>query len=305
MSTTLDIEGLGVFQVFTGAAPVGFLLGERSSSPIANVVSPYSAGGGGEARQAAHLRHVGASTPNAIWPSSSSRRRSPARCCRWRARRSEIEAEVSSSASRGPPAVVTEGDGLQSQQFLEGQQFVQTDARHQPGNSGGPIVDEGKNIVAVTPASSARRTWWASASPPATCAPSVEGFYAQTAAFGVSCRLRHAAGTAERYAMAAARISRLGAGEPLQSARGSPVVAFVEQGLAKAGVDRCSRATARRTGRSTPAARPSRYGAGLLGAPLLSYAAGAGRELKLEGLFRYIALRRLCAVFFRTCPSFD
>jgi hypothetical protein len=50
----------------------------------------------------------------------------------------------------GMPFTVTEGIVSSARQFLEGQFFIQTDAAVNPGNSGGPLVNERGEVVGVT-----------------------------------------------------------------------------------------------------------------------------------------------------------
>ena len=50
----------------------------------------------------------------------------------------------------GMPFTVTEGTVSAPKQLMDGQYYIQTDAAVNPGNSGGPIINEKDEIVGIT-----------------------------------------------------------------------------------------------------------------------------------------------------------
>ncbi|HEU4536832.1 MAG TPA: S1C family serine protease, partial [Polyangiaceae bacterium] len=242
MSATLDIEGLGVFQVFTGEGTgSGFLVDDRLLLTNCHVVSPF--------QKVAVERRDRQRVPGVV------RRLNPKRDLAIVELASPLEGEVLALSAEddlrskqalhivgfpiGLPLSVTEGVVSHPRQRFDGQLFVQTDAAINPGNSGGPMLDEGKNVVAVTTCKLSAADNVGFGIPAADVREFVAGFRDQSAAFGVICpacdRLLE---SAERYCD--------GCGTDLEDLEleghfhpppEHPVVAFVEGGLAKADVD--------------------------------------------------------------------
>ena len=50
----------------------------------------------------------------------------------------------------GMPFTITEGSVSSPKQLMDGKYYIQTDAAVNPGNSGGPILDEDNRVVGVT-----------------------------------------------------------------------------------------------------------------------------------------------------------
>jgi len=242
MSTTLDIEGLGVFQVFTGGGTgSGFLIDDRLLVTNCHVVSPY--------------QRVAIEKRDKQRVSGTVRRISPKRDLAIVELSAPLTGELLSLAPGddlkpkqevyiigfpvGLPLSVTEGVISNPRQQLDGQHFVQTDAAINPGNSGGPILDEQKNIVAVTTCKLTSADMVGFGIPATDLRTFIEGFRAQTAAFGVSCPSCDALlETAERYCdSCGSDLAYLELESLFNPSEDHPVVAFVEAGLAKANVD--------------------------------------------------------------------
>jgi S1-C subfamily serine protease len=85
----------------------------------------------------------------------------------------------------GLPLSVTEGIVSHPKQMVDGQHFVQTDAAIHPGNSGGPILNEQRHLVAVTTCKLSSADLVGFGLPGAEVRQFIEGFRSQTAAFGI------------------------------------------------------------------------------------------------------------------------
>jgi serine protease Do len=242
MSATLDIDGLGVFQVFTGdGTGSGFLIDDRLLLTNCHVVSPF--------QKVAVERRDRKRVVGVV------RRLNPKRDLAIVELSAPFGGEVLALSAEddlrpkqalhivgfpiGLPLSVTEGVVSHPRQQFEGQLFVQTDAAINPGNSGGPMLDEQKNVVAVTTCKLSAADNVGFGIPAADVRDFVAGFREQSAPFGVICPACDVLlESAERYCN--------GCGTDLEDLEleghfhpppEHPVVAFVEGGLAKADVD--------------------------------------------------------------------
>jgi hypothetical protein len=153
MTETLDIERFGVFQVFTGGGTgSGFLIKDNLLVTNCHVVAGF--------------RTVGVERRDKRRILGTVRRLNPKRDLAIVELASPLDGEILALAARGElsanqllhivgfpvglPLSVTEGVVSNPKQLFDGQEYVQTDAAVNPGNSGGPMLDEHKNIVAVT-----------------------------------------------------------------------------------------------------------------------------------------------------------
>ena len=242
MSATFDLEGLGVFQVFTGGGTgSGFLLDERFLLTNCHVVAGYRTLAVerrdrrrvvGTVRRLHPKRdlavvELGAPLGGEVLPLGPDDELRP----------KQLVHIVGFPV--GLPLSVTEGVVSNPKQFLEGQAFVQTDAAINPGNSGGPILDERKHVVAVTTCKLASADMVGFGIPGPDVRHFVEGFREQTAAFGVVCPSCDALlESATRYCEACGTdLDDLDLGSYFEPAERHPIVTFVEAALAKADYD--------------------------------------------------------------------
>jgi serine protease Do len=243
MSTTMDIESLGVFQVFTGGGTgSGFLLDEKLLVTNCHVVAPY--------------RRVAVERRDKTRIVGTVRRVHPKRDLAIVELSAPLVGQVLPLSATddlqanqqvhivgfpvGLPLSVTEGVVSNPKQQFDGDHYVQTDAAINPGNSGGPILDERKNIIAVTTCKIASADNVGFGIPAADVRAFVEGFRAQGEAFGVVCP------SCDVLLVSADRYCN-GCGSDLEglelethfdeSPDEHPVVAFVEGALGKANVD--------------------------------------------------------------------
>ena len=242
MSTTLDIESLGVFQVFTGGGTgSGFLIDNRLLVTNCHVVAPFQKVAiekRDKQRIAGTVRRIHPKRDLAIVELSV-----------------PLDGELLSVAQGddlgtkqtvhivgfpvGLPLSVTEGVISNPKQQLDGQHFVQTDAAINPGNSGGPILDERKQIVAVTTCKLSSADMVGFGIPASDVRQFVEAFRAQTAPFGVVCpSCDDLLVSAERYCSSCGSdLESLELETLFDPQPDHPIVAFVENGLAKANID--------------------------------------------------------------------
>lgn len=242
MSATLDLDKLGVFQVFTGGGTgSGFLIEDRLLVTNCHVVAPY--------------QQVAVEKRDKQRIIGTVRRISPKRDLALVELSAPLDGEVLSISQTddllpkqavhivgfpvGLPLSVTEGIISHPKQQVDGQHFVQTDAAINPGNSGGPIVDERKNIVAVTTCKLSSADMVGFGIPAADVRAFVESFRAQKAKFGVSCpSCDDLLESAERYCNSCGSdLEDLELETVFDPPEQHPIVAFVEGGLAKANVD--------------------------------------------------------------------
>jgi serine protease Do len=242
MNDSIDIEALGVFQVFTGAGTgSGFLVEPNRLITNCHVVAPYRT-------VAIELRD---------------KRRIVGRVKRLDPKRDLALVELAASLAQvvlplgssddlrakqplnivgfpvGLPLSVTEGVVSHPKQLLDGQHYVQTDAAINPGNSGGPMLDEQRRVVAVTTCKLSSADMVGFGIPVADVHRFVADFRAQTAEFGVVCpscdMLAEAAG---RYCDGCGSdLEELGLESYFEAPEEHPVVAFVETALRRADVD--------------------------------------------------------------------
>ncbi len=245
MSNPSEIEKLAVFQVFTGSGTgSGFLIAKNLLVTNCHVVEPY--------------RTVAVELRDKRRIVGTVRRIHPKRDLaivdigeHGADLSEEILAVVASDALQskdavnivgfpvGLPLSLTEGIISHPNQLLDEQQYVQTDAAINPGNSGGPILNSSKQVIAVTTCKLTSAENVGFGIPGSDVRAFIDGFTAQTAAFGVICPSCDALlESANRYCD--------GCGSDLESRELAPyfeapeehpVVAFVEGGLAKAHIN--------------------------------------------------------------------
>nr|HEX4315895.1 serine protease [Kofleriaceae bacterium] len=242
MSKTLDIEKLGVFQVFTGGGTgSGFLVDAKTLVTNCHVVAPY--------------RTVAVEQRDKVRVSGAVRRIHPRRDLAivelsrpFDGDLLAIHAGEDLAAKAavdivgfpvGLPLSVTQGVVSNPRQLLDGQHFVQTDAAINPGNSGGPILDEERRVIAVTTCKLRSADMVGFGIPGADVARFVEAYRAQTEAFGVTCPACEALlENADRYcASCGSDLEEHQLEAYFNPEEPHPIVSFVERGLANAKVD--------------------------------------------------------------------
>ena len=240
MSTLVDLEALGVFQIFTGGGTgSGFLFDEGLLLTNAHVVAPY--------------RKVAVERRDRRRVVGTVRRVHPGRDLAIVELATPLEGELLSFADAleakevvhivgfpvGLPLSITEGVVSNPRQQLDGQHFVQTDAAINPGNSGGPMLNASKHVVAVTTCKLSSGDMLGFGIPAPDVRSFIEAFRAQEQAFGIVCP------SCDELLVSAAR-SCDGCGSDLESLElgewfdrddEHPLITFVEHGLAKANVD--------------------------------------------------------------------
>jgi serine protease Do len=240
--SALDIEKLGVFQVFTGGGTgTGFLIDDKLLVTNCHVVAPY--------------RTVGVEKRDKQRIVGTVRRIHPKRDLAIVELSQPLEGERVSIAATadvapkqavhiigfpvGLPLSITEGIVSNPKQLLDGLHYVQTDAAINPGNSGGPMLDESKNLVAVTTCKLTSADMVGFGIPAPDAREFIEGFKKQTAAFGVMCpSCDELLESAERYCNSCGSdLEDLELETYFEPPEPHPVVAFVERGLEKANVD--------------------------------------------------------------------
>jgi serine protease Do len=242
MSTTLDIEKLGVFQVFTGGGTgSGFLLSPRLLLTNCHVVEGYRTlaveqrdkrrivGTVRRLHPKRDLAIVELSTPldGEILPISTADALQPKQMLHI------VGFPV------GLPLSVTEGVVSNPKQMFDGQAFVQTDAAVNPGNSGGPMLDEHKHVVAVTTCKLSSADMVGFGIPGADAQQFVDAFGQQKATFGVQCpSCDDLLESATRYCDSCGTdLEDLELESYFEPAEPHPIVRFVEGALTRAGVD--------------------------------------------------------------------
>jgi serine protease Do len=190
VSETLDIEKLGVYQVFTGGGTgSGFLIAPDLLVTNCHVVAPY--------------RTVGVELRDKRRVVGTVRRIHPHRDLAIVELAQPLEGDILTLAELdaleprqgvnivgfpvGLPLSITEGVVSNPKQLLDGQHFVQTDAAINPGNSGGPILDDQTRIVAVTTCKLTSADNVGFGIPAGDVFAFVKGFREQTVPFGVVC----------------------------------------------------------------------------------------------------------------------
>jgi serine protease Do len=239
---TLDIQKLGVFQIFTGGGTgSGFLLDPKLLLTNCHVVEGY--------------RTLAVEKRDKTRISATVRRLHPKRDLAIVELSQPLDGEILSIGAGaelepkqvlhivgfpvGLPLSVTEGVVSNPKQTFDGQTYVQTDAAVNPGNSGGPMLDESKHVVAVTTCKHSSADMVSFGIPGSDVKEFIDGFRAQTAQFGVQCpscdvllenttRYCDGCGTDLEGLELAAYF------EPEEA---HPIVGFVEGALSKANVD--------------------------------------------------------------------
>ncbi|MFO0549106.1 MAG: S1C family serine protease [Polyangiaceae bacterium] len=239
---SLDIEALGVFQVFTGAGTgSGFLIDETHIVTNCHVVAPYRTVAvelRDKRRIAANVRRIHPRRDLAIielatpldlvvLPFSTNEELKPKQLV------NILGFPV------GLPLSLTEGVVSHPKQLLDGQHYVQTDAAINPGNSGGPMLDDLRRIVAVTTCKLRSADLVGFGIPGDDVRRFVEAFREQRAAFGVECPACEVLiETASRYCDGCGSdLEELELGAYFDPPEAHPVVAFVEGALTKAHID--------------------------------------------------------------------
>jgi serine protease Do len=242
MSTALDIDTLGVFQVFTGGGTgSGFLLDKHLLVTNAHVVAPYRTVAierRDKQRIAGTVRRVHPKRDLAIVELSEALEGEVLAIAPEPALRSKQQVHIVGFPI-GLPLSVTEGVVSNPKQMFDGQPYVQTDAAINPGNSGGPILDEKKNLVAVTTCKITSADMVGFGIPAPDVAEFVAGFRSQTAAFGVICPSCDVLlENATRYCDGCGTdLDDLDLDDYFSPEPDHPIVAFVEGALAKSKVD--------------------------------------------------------------------
>lgn len=239
---TLDIEGLGVFQVFTGGGTgTGFLLTDRLLLTNCHVVEPY--------------RKVAIEKRDRQRVVGTVRRLHPKRDLAIVELAEPLGGEVLALSDNddlkakqalhiigypvGLPLSVTEGVISNPRQQLGDQHFVQTDAAINSGNSGGPILDDQKRVIAVTTCKLTSADMVGFGIPVADVREFVSTFKDQTDEFGVMCPSCDALLLdAERYCNGCgADLEDVGLEQYFDPDTDHPIVRFVEGALVKAKID--------------------------------------------------------------------
>ncbi len=242
MSASVDIEKLGVFQVFTGGGTgSGFLIAPNLLVTNCHVVAPY--------------RTVAVELRDKRRVVGTVRRISPKRDLAVVELSTPLEGEVLTLAPVadlqsnqlvhiigfpvGLPLSITEGVVSNPKQLLDGQHYVQTDAAINPGNSGGPILDEQKRIVAVTTCKLTSADMVGFGIPGADAHLFVEGFRQQGVPFGVNCPACDVLlENADRYcAGCGTDLDDVQLATYFDPPEDHPIVQFVEGALARSNVD--------------------------------------------------------------------
>lgn len=242
MSDDFDIDALGVFQVFTGGGTgSGFLIDPVNLATNCHVVAPYRKVAielrdrrriVGDVRRIHPKRdlaivELAAPLPFEILPLSAG---------------GELRAKQPVSIVGFPvglPLSLTEGVVSHPRQLLDGQHYLQTDAAINPGNSGGPILDDAGQIVGVTTCKLRSADLVGFGIPAEDAHRFVQAYRDQTAAFGVECpACEMLIENARRYCdSCGSDLEELGVLEHFETPDDHPVVAFVENALARASID--------------------------------------------------------------------
>jgi serine protease Do len=237
-----DIEKLGVFQVFTGVGTgSSFLIDARHLVTNCHVVAPY--------------RKVGVELRDKRRVVGTVRRIHPSRDLALVEVDAPLDEQVLALSPAtalhaeqpvrilgfpvGLPLSVTEGVVSNPRQLFGDQHFVQTDAAVNPGNSGGPMLDEATEVVAVTSCKLIGADMVGFGIPGADVRQFIDGFHDQTAPFGVVCPACDVLlESSERYCDGCGSdLEGLDLGVYFEPQIAHPLVAFVERGLAAAGMD--------------------------------------------------------------------
>jgi serine protease Do len=237
-----DAFALGVFQIFTGGGTgSSFLVDPRHLVTNAHVVLPYRrvavelrdrrrvVGTVRRVHPSRDLAIVELDAPLdegvlALGPDAAPRREQSVRILGFPV---------------GLPLSVAEGVVSHPRQILWGQEFVQTDAAVNPGNSGGPMLDEEQRVVAVTTCKLVAADLVGFGIPARDVRRFVDGFRAQEAPFGVVCPSCDALleSSARYCAGCGVDLDPLELGAVFEAQVPHPMVAFVERGLEAAGLD--------------------------------------------------------------------
>ncbi|MBP8806975.1 MAG: serine protease [Kofleriaceae bacterium] len=239
---TFDITELGVYQVFTGGGTgTGFLIAPTILVTNAHVVAPY--------------RQVAVELRDRRRVLGEVRRIAPERDLAIVELTAPVAGQILSIAGSGElkpnqpisivgfpvglPLSITDGVVSNPRQLLDGQHFVQTDAAINPGNSGGPMLDATRHIVAVTTCKLRAAENVGFGIPGADAQAFIDGFHAQAAPFGVLCPACDALlESARRYCdHCGTDLEELDLTTYFDPPAPHPMVEFVEDALARAGVD--------------------------------------------------------------------
>ncbi len=241
MNDINELEALGVYQIFTGGGTgSGFLIDPQHLLTNAHVVFPYRRVAvelrdkrrvAGEVRRVAPRRDLAIvelpqPLDGAILPFDGDELRSQ-------------QALRILGFPVGLPLSVTEGVVSHARQLLDGQHYVQTDAAVNPGNSGGPMLDEANRVVAVTTCKLRSAELVGFGIPAPDAARFVQSFREQSGVFGVECPSCEALlESSDRYCDdCGSDLDDLDLDDYFEPPEQHPVVAFVEQALVQAKVD--------------------------------------------------------------------
>jgi serine protease Do len=242
MSDPLNIEALGVFQVFTGGGTGScFLIDERRLVTNCHVVAPYRTVAvelRDKRRVKAEVRRIQPKRDLAVIEIEAGRTEDVLAL----APEEELHPKQPVNIIGFPvglPLSITEGVISHPHQLLDGQHFVQTDAAINPGNSGGPIVDEERRIIAVTTCKLRAADSVGFGIPARDVDRFVRDFRAQSSPFGMECPACEALlEKPVRYCDGCGSdLQDLELGAYFDPGPDHPVVAFVEGALRSASVD--------------------------------------------------------------------
>ncbi len=242
MSDTLDIDQLGVFQIFTGGGTgTGFLISPTVMVTNCHVVAPYRKVGvelRDRRRVVGEVRRIHPRRDLAIVELAAPLDEAVLTVTSSEALRSQQPVNIIGFPV-GLPLSLTEGVISHPRQLLDDQHFVQTDAAINPGNSGGPIVDGSRRVIAVTTCKLTSADNVGFGIPGSDVLAFTEGFAGQRAAFGVTCPSCEALlESVTRYCdSCGSDLEHLELATYFGDADIHPVAAFVEEGLAKASID--------------------------------------------------------------------
>lgn len=242
MSDSMDLERLGVFQVFTGdGTGSGFLIDKKTLLTNCHVVAPY--------------RTVAVEMRDKSRIVGTVRRIHPKRDLAIVSLGQELPFDVLSIAPStnlkakqginiigfpvGLPLSITEGVISHPNQLLDDQHFVQTDAAINHGNSGGPIVDQNKNVIAVTTCKLSQADMVGFGIPSSDVLTFIANYAQQTEEFAVTCPACEALlSTPERYCNSCGSdLEEYDLPSYFEEPKHHPVVMFVETALRHANID--------------------------------------------------------------------
>jgi serine protease Do len=242
MSITVDIEKLGVYQVFTGGGTgSGFLVAPNLLVTNEHVVSPartVAVERRDRTRIVGKVRRVHPKRDLAIVELSAPLDGEPLTVAAAAELRPKQPIHIVGFPI-GLPLCITEGVVSNPRQIYDGDAFVQTDAAINPGNSGGPMLNESKQVVAVTTCKISSADMVGFGIPAPDVHAFVESFRSQSSEFGVVCPSCDALIESKTNYCdgCGVELEDLELDAYFDPPEPHPVVAFVEGALEKANVD--------------------------------------------------------------------